>query len=74
MVQDSETYPEPLYYTVYETEDVIIKYSREIYHDIHGVREETTETVYLKYNNLTIKQYLYRLRLEDHDQIINENL
>jgi len=72
MVQSSELYPEPVYYTVYETENVIIKYSREVYYDIYGIREETTDIVYDKYRNLTIKQYLYRLRLEDMQDILED--
>jgi hypothetical protein len=46
------TYDIPEYITVYETEDVIIKYSRSVYDDIHGDIEQTTNEVNEKYNNL----------------------
>ena len=75
----SDKYPEPIYYTVYETENVIIKYSREIYHDIYGVQEKTLKQVNKRFKNKTKDQIEYesilRVRTESYQKIkesINE--
>jgi len=72
-VLSSEKYPEPLYYTVYDTEDVIIKYSREVYHDIYRVRFKTAKQVNKRFKNKTHEEIeletILRVRSESSKRI-----
>ena len=53
-VNSSKPYLEPIYYTVYENEKVIIKYSRKIYHNYNEIRYNTVLRVCNKFENESI--------------------
>jgi len=57
-VNSSDTYPEPVYYTV-QYDDVTVKYSRALYYDIYGTMERVDENLQTRFNDKSRKEIIF---------------